>query len=132
MSTSGDSGFSACVSLTIGGEAPPAFASVSVPTPVQLDHSGDTITVTPDDPAATFRMQLQEIGPGLSGTASGKFQSGATTITVSGTSPNASAAATGVIVIGASGAIGRLNGTVSVLPGLGCTNNAHGWTLAPR
>jgi hypothetical protein len=115
--------------MTINGEAS-AFANVPVPTPVQLDHGGDTITVTPDDPAATFRMQLKEAGAGLSGTASGKFQSGATTVTVSGTSPNASAAATGVV--GPSGALGRLNGSVSVNPGLGCTNNAHGWTLAPR
>jgi hypothetical protein len=128
MSNSGGSGFSTCVSETIGGEAP-VFASVFVPTPVQLDHSGNTITVTPDDPAATFRMQLQMTGASLLGTASGQFQSSATTVTVTGPSGNASATAIGIV--GPSSVSGALTGTVSVA-GLSCTNNGHTWMLAPR
>lgn len=127
MSTAG-SGISACVSATAGGEAP-VFTNVFVPTSVQVNHSGNTIIITPDDPAATFRMQLQLAGSTLSGTASGQFQSSATTVTVTGTLPNASAAATG-IVVGPSSVSGGLNGTVSV-QGLSCTNNGHSWMLAP-
>ena len=63
MSTSGNSGFSFCVS---GHGEPPSFAAVSVPTPVQVNHIGNTIDITPDDPAATFRMQLQMSGANLS------------------------------------------------------------------
>jgi hypothetical protein len=128
MATSGNSGFSSCVSITIGGEMP-AFAAVFVPTPVQVNHDGNTITITPDDPAATFRMQLQLAGASLSGTASGKFQSSATTVTVTGAT-SAAAVATG-IVVGPSNVSGVINGTVSV-QGLSCTNNAHTWLLAPR
>lgn len=127
MATSG-TGISTCVSLTSGGEAP-AFAAVFVPTSVQVNHSGNTITVTPDDPTATFRMQLQVVGSALSGTASGKFQSSATTVTVSGASSDGSATATGIVA----GAIasGGISGSVSV-QGLNCTNSGHTWTLAPR
>ena len=106
------------------------FTNVFVAAPVQVTHSGNTIIITPDDPAATFRMQLQLAGSTLSGTASGQLQSGGATVTVTGTSPNASAAASGVVV-GPSSVSGGLNGTVSV-QGLSCTNNAHTWTLAPR
>jgi hypothetical protein len=84
MSTSGNSGFSFCVS---GHGQPPSFAAVSVPTPVQVNHIGNTIDITPDDPAATFRMQLQMSGANLSGTAAGRFQSSATTVTVLGHAP---------------------------------------------
>ena len=97
MATSGDSRYSYCVSLTIGGEMP-AFAAVFVPTPVQVNHDGNTVTITPDDPAATFRMHLQVTGATLSGTASGEFQSSATTVTVAGASSNGSAAATGSVI----------------------------------
>lgn len=129
MSTSGNSGFRSCVSLTAGGESP-ALAGVFVPTPVRVDHSGSTITITPDDPAATFRMQLQLAGATLSGAASGAFQSSATTVKVTGASSDGSAAATGVVV-GPSNVSGVINGTVSV-QGLSCTNNGHTWILAPR
>jgi len=128
MSTSG-AGISTCVSVTAGAEAP-VFTNVFVPTPVQVNHSGNTIMITPDDPAATFRMQLLLAGATLSGTASGQFQSSGTMVTVTGASPNVSAAASG-IVVGPSNVSGGLNGTVSV-QGLSCTNNGHTWTLAPR
>ena len=84
MSSSGNSGFSFCVS---GHGEPPSFAALSVPAPVQVNHGGNTLEIIPDDPAATFRMQLQMSGANLSGTASGQFQSSATTVTVLGHAP---------------------------------------------
>jgi hypothetical protein len=129
MATSGRSGISACVSLTIGGE-PPAFAAVIVPIAVQVSHSGGTVTIVPDDPAATFRMQLQMAGASVSGTASGQFQSSATTVTVAGRFSDPSpAAVTGIV--GPAVASGALDGSVSV-QGLSCTNDGHTWMLAPR
>jgi hypothetical protein len=136
MSTSGNSGFSFCVS---GRGEPPSFAAVSVPTPVQVHHSGNTIDITPDDPAATFRMQLQMSGANLSGTASGQFQSSATTVTVLGHAPPpALATATGIVgpvfASGAlDGAVGVGTGTSgTVQPDILCTSNGHTWMLAPR
>jgi hypothetical protein len=128
MSTSGTSGLSSCVSLTIGG-APPAFAAVFVPTPVHVERVGNSVTIAPDDPSATFRMQLQIAGAALSGTASGQYGSSATPITVTGRSSEASAAVTGTI--GASFASGALEGTVGVA-GWSCTNNGHSWMLGAR
>jgi type IV secretory pathway TrbL component len=74
-------------------------------------------------------MQLQLAGASLSGTASGKFQSSATTVTVAGAS-GASAVATG-IVVGPANVSGLIDCSVSV-QGLSCTNNGHTWLLAPR
>jgi len=131
MSTSGNSGFSTCVSLTSGGESP-AFAAVFVPTLVHVSHSDDTITITPDDPSATLRIQLQQAGASLSGTAAGQFQSTSTVVTVSGRSAGAAAAATGIIEpVGPTLVSGAIDGTISI-QGLSCTNNGHTWTLAPR
>jgi hypothetical protein len=128
MSTSGTSGFSSCVSLTMGG-APPAFAAVFVPTPVHVERVGNGVTISPDDPSATFRMQLQIAGAALSGTASGQYRSSATPITVTGRSSDAPAAVTGTI--GANSASGALEGTVG-LDGVSCTNNGHSWMLSAR
>ena len=126
MSTSGTSGFSSCVSLTIG-DAPPAFAAVVVPTPVHLERMGNSVTISPDDPSATFRMQLQIAGATLSGTASGQY--GAMPIAVTGRPSDMPAAVTGTI--GSVFASGALEGTVSV-DALSCTNNGHSWTLRAR
>ena len=128
MSTSGTSGFSSCLSLTAGG-APPAFAAVIVPVPVQVERVGNNVTITPDDPSATFRMQLQIAGAALSGTASGQYRSSATPITVTGRSSDAPAAVSGTI--GVNSAAGALEGTVGV-DALSCTNNGHGWMLRSR
>jgi len=128
MSTSGTSGFSSCVSLTIG-DAPPAFAAVVVPTPVHLDRVGNSVTISPDDPSATFRMQLQIAGATLSGTASGQYRISAMPIAVTGRSSDTPAAVTGTI--GSVFASGALEGTVSV-DALSCTNNGHSWTLRAR
>jgi len=128
MSTSGQSGISSCVSMTIGG-SPPAFAAVFVPTPVHLERAGNDVTIAPDDPSATFRMQLQIAGANLSGKAAGQYRSSATTITVSGPTSGTAAAATGTL--GQASASGVLDGVVSV-DAITCMNNGHGWTLAPR
>jgi hypothetical protein len=127
MSTSGTSGFSSCVSLTIGG-APPAFAAVFVPTPVHVERAGNSVTISPDDPSATFRMQLQIAGATLAGSASGQYRSSAT-LTVTGRSSDTPAAVTGTV--GLASASGALEGTVSV-DALSCTNNGHSWMLSAR
>jgi hypothetical protein len=127
MGTSSSSGINLCTSVLVDGNPPP-FGAVFVPAPVRVDRTGNSVSVTPEDPAATFRMQLQLAGTSVSGVASGSFQSSATTVTVSNFS-NAPATATGVV--GPASASGTLDGTVSV-QGLSCTNNGHTWTLAPR
>jgi hypothetical protein len=132
MSTSGSSGVSTCVGGSING-APPPLVGVFVTTPVTLERSDNTITITPQDQSATFRMELQLAGANLAGTAGGKFKSSATTVTVSGTSSGGSAIVAGIV--GQSGPYvvsGALTGTVSTDPGLSCTNNGHTWTLMPR
>ena len=130
MATSGTSGFSSCVSLTIG-PPPPALTGVFVPTPVHLERTGNSATIAPDDPSATFRMQLQLSGATLSGTASGQYRSSATTVTVNGplSAPTGPALATGIV--GPSSITGALDGSVSV-GDMTCTNNGHGWSLMTR
>jgi hypothetical protein len=131
MATSGSSGFSTCVSQSIGGQAP-AFGAIFVPTPVQVDRSGDTIIITPDDPAATFRMQLEQSGANLSGTAAGQFHSTSIVVTVSGGTSGSAGVVTGVVrPVGPASASGVIDGTISV-EGLSCSNNGHSWTLMPR
>jgi len=128
MSTSGTSGFSSCVSLTIDG-ASPGFAAVFVPTPVHLERVGNSVTISPDDPSATFRMQLQIAGATLSGTASGQYRTSATPIAVTGRPSDTPAAVIGTI--GLVSASGVLEGTVSI-DGFSCTNNGHSWMLSAR
>jgi hypothetical protein len=96
---------------------------------VQVTHTGNAVTIAPEDPAATFRMQLQLAGASATGTASGQFGSAGATINVSGTSAGEPATATGQVATTL--ASGVMSGTLSV-QGLSCTNNAHGWQLKPR
>ena len=128
MSTSGTSGFSSCVSLTIQGTPPPSAAR-SAATPAHVERAGTSVTITPDDPSATFRMQLQIASANLSGTASGQYRSSATPIAVVGRAAGTPAAATGTI--GPVSASGVLEGAVSV-DAMTCTNNGHAWSLTPR
>jgi hypothetical protein len=132
MAISGNSGISSCVSQTIGGQ-PPGFAAVFVPTPVQVNHTGNAIAITPDDPAATFRMQLQVAGAGVTGTASGQYRSTGTTIgtTISVAGPGAGGTAAAAGTVGPETASGFITGTVSV-DSMSCTNNGHSWLLLPR
>jgi hypothetical protein len=124
MSTTGSSGISTCVGFP-GGQ--PGFVGISAPTAAQVERTGDSITVRPDDPAATFRMDLQISGATVSGTASGQYRSAATVIAVGGSS--GAAVVTGIL--GPSFMSGALTGSVSV-ESLTCSNNGHSWSLAPR
>jgi len=126
MATSGSGGFSTCVSITIGGATPtPVTAPVSAS--VHVVHDGSIVIVTPDDPTATFRMDLQVSGLALAGTAAGQYQGSGTTMTVGGGA--GSAAATGTF--GPSTVSGTLDGTVTA-GGTSCTNNGHTWVLSPQ
>jgi len=127
MAPTGASGISTCA-MAIGGPLPP-FSAVFVPTSVHVERAGNSATITPDDPSATFRMQLQIAGAALSGTASGQYRSSATPITVTGTSSAAPAVVRGIL--GSDSASGVLDGTVSV-DSMSCTNNGHEWTLTAR
>jgi len=129
MSTSGTSGFSSCVSLTIDMDGqPPPFVAVIVPTPVHVERAGNSVTITPDDPSATFRMDLQIAGGNLAGTASGQYGSNATTMAVTGRTGTPAAV---IGTIGPDFTSGALEGTISVA-GFSCTNNGHSWMLTAR
>ena len=86
------------------------------------------MTVTPDDPSATFRMDLQIAGANLAGTASGQYGSSATAIAVTGRTGTPAAV---IGTIGPDFASGAVEGTISVA-GMSCTNNGHSWTLRAR
>ena len=130
MATSGASGFSTCVSLTIIGDGiVPPLVGIFAPAPVHVERNGSSVTITPDDPAATFRMQLQLAGGTLSGTASGQYRSGTMPIAVSGRSSDTGAVVAGIV--GTASVTGALDGTVSDGT-MSCSNNGHGWLLTPR
>jgi hypothetical protein len=116
-------GLSLCVG-TAGAALPPALA-----TPVHLDHSGDTVTVTTDDPAATFRIDLRMSGMALQGTAIGQFRDGAVQASV--TARDGRSAATTTAALMPASVAGKIDGQVSI-GGYACANNAHTWTLARR
>jgi hypothetical protein len=128
MSTLGKSGPGTCVNV----DGAHSFVAVFVPTPVQVVHTGDNVTITPDDPSATFRMQLQASGASLSGTAAGQYGSGASTLAVTGASADGKAFAAGVVdSAGPYTVSGSITGTLTV-GSTSCTNDGHGWTLMPR
>jgi len=105
------------------------IVGVTVPTNVQVAHSGNTIAVRPDDSTATFRMDLQMNGANLSGTASGQYRSSATPVTVTGNDSDAVATAAGIAT--GSGASGGFVGTVSI-PNASCRGTGNSWALMPR
>ena len=126
--------FTTCVSngsLDIGGLA----------TNVELQHTGNTVTIQPDDSTATFRMDLQMIGATLSGTASGQFLSTGRVVAVAGQNGSAAAA---VGTASGSGAAGNLTGNVGASsasgtagPGgivrtVGLACNGGNWSVTPR
>ncbi len=131
MSQQGDfqcpDGGSVCVTISLcGGAGGPSASTVA--TLVRLDRSGDLVTIRPEDPSATFRLDLHVAGPVLAGTASGEFRDGALEVAVA--SGEKSAAVASGTVLTASVA-GKLDGNVRIA-GYGCSNNSHTWTLAPR
>lgn len=123
-STGSPTGFNACVGndFTQLGVAPP--------TNVQVDHTGDTVTILPDDSTATFRMDLKMSGAVVLGRASGKYLSGAVLVAVTGLKSDI-ADASGTVA--ESGVAGNLTGWVAV-GGVSC--NGGNWSLtttnAPR
>jgi hypothetical protein len=129
MSTLGKSSPGTC----IGVDGAHSFVAVFVPTPVHVVHTGNDVTITPDDPSATFRMRLQASGENnLSGTAAGQYGSGGSTLAVTGASADGTAPAIGIV--GSSGpyaASGSITGTLTV-GSMSCTNDGHGWTLMVR
>ena len=119
VSFGGGGGISACVS---SGMQPGALA-----TNVQLQHTGNTVTIRPDDSNASFRMDLLMSGATLLGTASGQFLSGGNVVTVAGLQGDPAASAVGTA--SSSGAAGNLTGTISSR-GLGC--NGGNWSVSSR
>ena len=134
--TGAATGFSSCVGS--GGMADPGVLATNV----ELQHTGNTVTIQPDDSTATFRMDLQMSGATLLGTASGQFLiTGGRVVAVAGQGGSVVPA---VGTASSSGAAGNLNGNVSVsgtvviagtgsatvTPGLSC-NGGH-WSVTPR
>lgn len=111
----------------ISGAAP--LVAISVPAAVRVERVADAVTVRPDDATATFRMDLQIAGTALSGTASGQYRSGATTVRVDNGTPVGAAVVTGTLL--APFVSGRLTGAIDI-GGTGCSNDGHRWTLTPR
>jgi hypothetical protein len=126
--------FMFCVStgtLDIGG----------LSTNVELQHTGGSVTIQPDDATATFRMDLQMSGDTLSGTASGQFLSTGRVVAVAG---QGASTAEAVGTASSSGAGGNLTGNVSAnttsgtvgaggivsTSGLAC--NSGNWSVTPR
>ena len=129
MSQYGECPDSSVICLTVslcGGAGGPSASTAT--TVVRLDRSGDAVTIRPEDPSATFRLDLHVAGSVLTGTASGEFREGALGVAVThgGTS---AAVATGTVLTAS--VAGKLDGDLSI-GGYGCSNNGHTWTLAPR
>jgi hypothetical protein len=119
-------GFCTSVGLCIAfGEPPPTSTLATV---VSLERSGDAVTIRPQDPSATFRLDLSIAGTALAGTASGQFRDGALQISVAGAGQSAGVA-TGTMLAGS--VAGRIDGQVSI-GGYSCSNNGHTWTLTQR
>jgi|SRR5579872_930981 len=120
--TGAPSGFSFCVS----SGAPPGQPGGGLPTNVQVEQTGSTVTITPEDSTATFRMDLQMSGAVVSGTASGEYRSGDTPVTVTGLKSDIAGA---IGTVAGSGAAGNIDGSVAI-PGVSC--NGGNWSLTTR
>ena len=94
---------------------------------VRLDRSGDAVTVSTEDPAATFRIDLHMSGTALDGTVAGQFRDGAVQATVSAREGRSAATTTAAVMSGS--VTGKIDGRVSI-GGYSCSSNAHAWTLA--
>ncbi|HEY3885254.1 MAG TPA: hypothetical protein VGL62_08615 [Vicinamibacterales bacterium] len=97
-----------------------------LPTNVQVGRTGNTVTIQPEDSAATFRMDLQMSGAVVSGTASGEYRSGDTPVTVTGLKSDIADA---IGTVAGSGAAGNLTGSIAI-PGVSC--NGGNWSLTTR
>jgi len=130
MSFSGEpictGGFCRSISVCGGVGSAPSINTFS--TPVRLDRTGDAVTIHPEDPSATLRLDLRITGSDAAGTVSGNFRDGAHQIAVT-SAGGQPAAMTGTVLEAA--VAGRIEGQVET-DGYGCSNNGHTWTLTPR
>jgi hypothetical protein len=131
MSQSGDPVCTAAgcfaTSLCFGNSAASTVRTVTGA--ARLERAGDAITIRPDDPSSTFRLDLQITGTALTGTASGQFRDNGQQLSVEPRSGAEVAAATGTVM--SASVAGKIDGEVSS-GGYGCSNNGHGWTLTAR
>jgi hypothetical protein len=118
-----------CTTLSLCFGAVNAASPTALTTPVHLDRSGDAVTVTTDDSAATFRIDLRMSGTALEGTTIGQFRDGAVQAAV--TARDGRSAATTTAALMPASIAGKIDGQVSI-GGYSCANNAHTWTLARR
>ena len=114
-------------SICSGDGRPPTVLTLAGQ--VRLDRAGGAITVRPDDPSSTFRLDLQITGSALAGSASGQFRDNGQQLTVEPRAGSQAAAATGTVM--SASVAGKIDGQVSI-GGYGCSNNGHAWTLTPR
>jgi hypothetical protein len=117
-----------CASTSVCSGTQSSSAVTTFTTLVRLDRSGDAVTIRPEDPAATLRIDLRLDGSAAGGTVSGQFSDGAyqVAVTNAGGQP---AVMTGTVLEAA--VAGKISGQVAT-EGYGCTNNGHTWTLTPR
>jgi hypothetical protein len=131
MSSSGDpicnNGICFSAGLCINVGEPPSMRAVT--TAVHLERSGDTISIRPEDPSASFRMELHVEANALSGTASGQFRDGNVQLSVVSGQGQSAAAVTGTVQ--AASVAGKIDGQVG-LGGYSCSSNGHTWNLVPR
>jgi hypothetical protein len=129
MSQSGDGvctgGICTGLTLCVGPVGGPSLATLT--TLVRLDRSGDVVTVSTEDPAATFRIDLHMSGTALDGTVAGQFRDGAVQASVSARDGRSAATTTAAVMSGS--VTGKIDGRVSI-GGYSCSSNAHAWTLA--
>ena len=122
MSQSGDS---TGPTLCVGPAGAPSLSSLTAL--VRLDRLGDAVTVSAEDPTATFRIDLHMAGTALDGTTVGQFRDGAVQASVTARDGHSAATTTAAVMSGS--VAGKIDGRVSI-GGYSCTSNAHTWTLA--
>lgn len=118
--------FCASITLCIGVSEAAPLVSITVPTPVKVERTGDSIVIRPDDPSSTFRMDLKLAKGTLSGTASGRYRSAGTAVQVDGGSPGVLAVVSGTPPTDF--VVGSLNGSITI-GDITCSSNGHNWTL---
>ena len=130
MSRSGEpvcrNGICTATSLCVGAGGPQTVTPFA--TVVRLERSRDAVTIRPEDPSATLRLDLHIAGNTVDGTASGEFRDGALQISIAGGDGRTPAVATGTVL--AASVTGNIDGQVST-NGYACSNNGHTWAIAP-
>jgi len=115
--------FSSGLCIIASGATPPPPVTAAV----QLTRTGDDLVVNGATGPSTFAMQLHMSGADLSGTASGSFTDGKTTLTLGFSSQSA-------LAVAGTRSATTIHGTFEGQLGSGsysCSNNGHLWTLTP-